>query len=244
MNPTFPIPPVPLRFDRPGASRHKRNTAGMHQSPRCGAKTRSGSPCKSPAVSGKARCRMHGGAAGSGGQPGNRNALKHGRYSRREALRRAQLLQQGEPGLLHYALVHALETAPPLPAPRDALPPLADAVAAFGIDPYAALTLATAPGLGVTVWRRRGLDIGAAWHRLGAMQERLLGPAALESWAVLMAGAVPAPGVDMPDFSKNRFHTEAEGGPAEGFGKDFSSDSNTLGDEPAGPAGRGSAHAQ
>jgi hypothetical protein len=33
---------------------------------------------------------MHGGAAGSGGQPGNRNALKHGRYSREVVeLRRA-----------------------------------------------------------------------------------------------------------------------------------------------------------
>jgi len=27
------------------------------------------------------RCRFHGGADGIGGQPGNRNALKHGRYT-------------------------------------------------------------------------------------------------------------------------------------------------------------------
>ena len=54
----------------------------MHRSPRCGARTRSGSPCQSPAVKGKKHCRMHGGAAGSGARPGNRNALKHGRYSR------------------------------------------------------------------------------------------------------------------------------------------------------------------
>ena len=53
----------------------------MHQSPRCGARTRAGSPCQSPAVSGKQRCRMHGGAKGSGAPAGNRNALKHGRYS-------------------------------------------------------------------------------------------------------------------------------------------------------------------
>lgn len=33
----------------------------MHCAPRCGAKTRSGDPCKSPAIHGKARCRMHGG---------------------------------------------------------------------------------------------------------------------------------------------------------------------------------------
>ncbi len=58
--------------------------------PRCGARTRSGSPCRSPAVRGKRRCRMHGGAAGSGGQAGNRNALKHGmRTAEVAGLRRA-----------------------------------------------------------------------------------------------------------------------------------------------------------
>ena len=48
----------------------------MHQSPRCGARTRDGSPCRSPAVRGKRRCRMHGAHAGP--PRGNRNALKHG----------------------------------------------------------------------------------------------------------------------------------------------------------------------
>ena len=38
-----------------------------------------------PAVSGKSRCRMHGGAPGSGAPRGNKNALKHGRHAR-EAL--------------------------------------------------------------------------------------------------------------------------------------------------------------
>ena len=32
--------------------------------PRCGAKTRSGKPCKGPAIRGKRRCRLHGGNAG------------------------------------------------------------------------------------------------------------------------------------------------------------------------------------
>ena len=49
---------------------------------RCGAKTRNGAECRSPAVSGKARCRMHGGARGSGAPRGNQNALKHGGYTR------------------------------------------------------------------------------------------------------------------------------------------------------------------
>lgn len=61
---------------------HPRNTGPMRASPRCGAKTRKGTPCKSPAVSGKERCRMHGGAAGSGAPLGNSNALKHGRHTK------------------------------------------------------------------------------------------------------------------------------------------------------------------
>ena len=53
----------------------------MQQSPRCGAKTRNGTPCRSPAVKGKKRCRMHGDAAGTGAPSGNQNALKHGLYT-------------------------------------------------------------------------------------------------------------------------------------------------------------------
>ena len=53
----------------------------MRHSPRCGAKTRKGTPCQAPAVAGKARCRMHGGAAGSGAPDGNQNALKHGLHT-------------------------------------------------------------------------------------------------------------------------------------------------------------------
>lgn len=50
--------------------------------PRCGARTRSGGPCRSPAVHGNRRCRMHGGK-GSGAPRGNRNAWKHGAHSAR-----------------------------------------------------------------------------------------------------------------------------------------------------------------
>ncbi|MGJ0510039.1 MAG: HGGxSTG domain-containing protein [Methylocystis sp.] len=42
---------------------HPHNTEPMLASPRCGAKTRSGHPCRAPVVAGKTRCRMHGGAA-------------------------------------------------------------------------------------------------------------------------------------------------------------------------------------
>jgi len=62
--------------------KHPRNTGPMLVSKRCGARTRSGKPCMSPAVSGKKRCRMHGGAEGSGAPRGNKNALKHGQFTR------------------------------------------------------------------------------------------------------------------------------------------------------------------
>lgn len=50
------------------------------KAPRCGAKTRSGGACRSPAVTGKQRCRMHGGT-NPGAPQGNTNARKHGNRS-------------------------------------------------------------------------------------------------------------------------------------------------------------------
>ena len=63
-------------------SDHARNTGPMLASPRCGAKTRSGGACRSPAVSGRKRCRMHGGAQGSGAPRANQNAHTHGLFTR------------------------------------------------------------------------------------------------------------------------------------------------------------------
>ena len=72
-------------------SAHKRNMRPMLSSLRCGARTRAGTPCRSPAVSGKKRCRMHGGAPGSGAPPGNKNALRHGRYTAEAIARRREI---------------------------------------------------------------------------------------------------------------------------------------------------------
>jgi len=63
-------------------SDHIKNIGPMLASPRCGARTRSGAACGAPAVHGKKRCRMHGGAAGSGAQRANQNARKHGLFTR------------------------------------------------------------------------------------------------------------------------------------------------------------------
>ena len=64
--------------------RHRttREPLPLRQAPQCGARTRSGNPCLSPVVRGKRRCRMHGGAKGSGAPFGERNGnYRHGRFT-------------------------------------------------------------------------------------------------------------------------------------------------------------------
>ena len=55
----------------------------FHNAVKCGAKTKHnhGNPCRNPAVRGKSRCRLHGGANGSGARLNNKNALKHGYFT-------------------------------------------------------------------------------------------------------------------------------------------------------------------
>jgi hypothetical protein len=72
-------------------SDHARNTGPMLASLRCGAKTRSDGACRSPAVRGKTRCRMHGGAPGSGAPRANRNARTHGLFTRGALAERRQI---------------------------------------------------------------------------------------------------------------------------------------------------------
>ncbi|MCC8959615.1 hypothetical protein H8B02_41280 [Bradyrhizobium sp. Pear77] len=72
-------------------SDHIQNAGPMLASRRCGAKTRCGGACRAPAVQGKTRCRMHGGAKGSGAPRANQNAHKHGLFSRDAIAERRQI---------------------------------------------------------------------------------------------------------------------------------------------------------
>jgi hypothetical protein len=45
----------------------------------CGARTRGGRPCRNHPIRWRQRCRLHGGAPGTGAPRANRNAVKHGR---------------------------------------------------------------------------------------------------------------------------------------------------------------------
>jgi hypothetical protein len=72
-------------------SDHIRNTGPMLASPRCAAKTRASGACRSPALHGRKRCRMHGGAPGSGAPRANQNARKHGLFTRDAVAERRQI---------------------------------------------------------------------------------------------------------------------------------------------------------
>jgi len=68
------------RYTNRGRLKYGNPAGDPSTAPRCGAKTRSGPPCRGPAVHGKRRCRMHGGN-NPGPPKGSQNALKHGRRS-------------------------------------------------------------------------------------------------------------------------------------------------------------------
>ena len=104
--------PIPFRRSRKDDGRSSANTGPMLSSLRCGAKTRSGKPCGSPAVSGGKRCRMHGGAPGSGAPRGNQNALKHGLYTRGAIEERRQLralMRQSRHADLRHRLIASVQ---------------------------------------------------------------------------------------------------------------------------------------
>jgi hypothetical protein len=77
-----------------GIARNRRNnplqsSLPMHLSRRCGAQTRCGCPCQSPAMP-NGRCRLHGGLS-PGAPKGNRNARKHGQYAVDAMVRRREI---------------------------------------------------------------------------------------------------------------------------------------------------------
>lgn len=67
---------------------------------RCGAKTRSGHPCKNPAVRSKARCRMHGGRSTGAKTPEGLAKLRalHWKHGRATTAAKAAAKQRAQVG--------------------------------------------------------------------------------------------------------------------------------------------------
>src|SRR5215510_4824629 len=75
---------VGTRFKTASNPMKRRNKAPvllpLRLAPQCGARTRRGTACKAKAANSKGRCRLHGGAVGSGALSGHRNGnYRHGR---------------------------------------------------------------------------------------------------------------------------------------------------------------------
>lgn len=72
--------------------RETREPECLRNARRCGAKTRGGHSCRRAASAGKVRCRLHGGAPGSGGPRGQRNGnWKTGDYTAEALAERAEI---------------------------------------------------------------------------------------------------------------------------------------------------------
>jgi glucans biosynthesis protein len=62
--------------------RETREPLSLRRAARCAAKTRSGTPCMKVRAKGRTRCKLHGGARGSGAPAGQRNGnFKHGLFA-------------------------------------------------------------------------------------------------------------------------------------------------------------------
>jgi hypothetical protein len=84
--------PHDKRLPGRGWLKHGGTPGNWDNAPRCGAKTRNGTPCQSPAMP-NGRCRMHGGASTGPRTPEGLERcraarLKHGRYSAEAVARR------------------------------------------------------------------------------------------------------------------------------------------------------------
>jgi hypothetical protein len=85
---------------RRGRLRNGNPPGDPSKAPRCGAKTRRGTPCQGPAVHGKRRCRMHGGTSTGPRTPeglarSRRANWKHGAYSHEAQDARQTSLEAG-----------------------------------------------------------------------------------------------------------------------------------------------------
>jgi hypothetical protein len=79
----------------------------------CGAKTRAGTPCKNPACTGKARCRMHGGKSTGAKTPEGRAKLKslHWKHGMSTTAAKAEVKRRAQVGREIRAELRDIERA-------------------------------------------------------------------------------------------------------------------------------------
>src|SRR3954454_12534141 len=86
----------------------------------CGARTRAGGLCRRPKLAGRPRCRLHGGAPGSGAPAGVRNGrYTDGEHTREAKAKRRWVRQIVRAALTGDAMSSTLLPAAPAAAERD-----------------------------------------------------------------------------------------------------------------------------
>ncbi len=92
---------------RPVANRLKNGVLGGDpaSAPRCGARTRAGTPCRGPAVRGRLRCRMHGGRSTGPRTAAGRERCRAARWRHGGRSAEAVALARGVAALLREAKV-------------------------------------------------------------------------------------------------------------------------------------------
>ena len=95
----------------------------LNQSPRCGARTRAGCPCRAPALRGKARCRLHGGASTGPRTEQGLARLRaartvHGYFSAEQRARDRHMISSLRRSRMLIQVMHWLDDLPPALAER------------------------------------------------------------------------------------------------------------------------------
>jgi hypothetical protein len=110
--------PSPIAAPPPGPVRKRRGNPNLNLSPRCGARTRAGCPCRAPAIRGKLRCRMHGGRSTGPRTAEGMARLRaartiHGRYSPERRAYARRILSWTRRGPVLRAAMDYLDRLPP-----------------------------------------------------------------------------------------------------------------------------------
>lgn len=77
--------------------------AHLRAAPRCGARTRAGTPCECPAIRGRARCRLHGGKSPGAPRGSANGRFKDGHWTR-EAIAERRFIRSILKGSLNSEL--------------------------------------------------------------------------------------------------------------------------------------------
>ncbi len=91
----------------PAPTKKPRGNPNLHLAPRCGARARSSCPCRSPAIQGKLRCRMHGGRSTGPRTPKGLEDLRAARTIHGNAGAEARALDRYRLTLLRRSRVNA-----------------------------------------------------------------------------------------------------------------------------------------